>query len=210
MCHAAPQGATPTLYSLVFGEGVVNDATSIVLLRAVQRISRAAQLSGGTLLAIALNFGRLFSLSLLLGVATGLLAAYLIRAFFLGAHSTDREVSLLGLLGFFSYVAAEAAGLSGILAAFFCALTQSHFAWHSLSPSAKAVSVYAFRQLSFVAESFLLLLAGWCMCSSSLWASDYTKVMGEKRSGAGQRRGGALPRAWPGESRKGRGSCGWG
>ena len=30
--------ATPLVYSLVFGEGVVNDASSIVLLRAVQKI----------------------------------------------------------------------------------------------------------------------------------------------------------------------------
>lgn len=28
----------PVLYPLVFGEGIVNDATSIVLLRAVQKI----------------------------------------------------------------------------------------------------------------------------------------------------------------------------
>ena len=36
--HPWLQEATPTLYSLIFGEGVVNDATSIVLLRAVQKI----------------------------------------------------------------------------------------------------------------------------------------------------------------------------
>jgi hypothetical protein len=35
------QDAAPVLYSLVFGEGVVNDATSIVLLRAVQKIRYA-------------------------------------------------------------------------------------------------------------------------------------------------------------------------
>lgn len=34
----AVQDTAPVLYSLIFGEGVVNDATSIVLLRAVQKI----------------------------------------------------------------------------------------------------------------------------------------------------------------------------
>lgn len=34
------QESSPVLFSLIFGEGVVNDATSIVLLRAVQRIRR--------------------------------------------------------------------------------------------------------------------------------------------------------------------------
>lgn len=35
------QDRSPTLFSLVFGEGVVNDAVSIVLLRAVQGIRYA-------------------------------------------------------------------------------------------------------------------------------------------------------------------------
>jgi NhaP-type Na+/H+ or K+/H+ antiporter len=38
------QESSPMLYSLVFGEGVVNDATSIVLLRAVQKIRCTALL----------------------------------------------------------------------------------------------------------------------------------------------------------------------
>ena len=54
------QEATPLLYSLVFGEGVVNDATSIVLLRAIQRIHGLPQLSGATLGEIVSNFSQLF------------------------------------------------------------------------------------------------------------------------------------------------------
>lgn len=33
------QDETPLLYSLVFGEGVVNDATSVVLFNAIQKIN---------------------------------------------------------------------------------------------------------------------------------------------------------------------------
>ena len=50
------------LYALVFGEGVVNDATSNVLLRAVQSMSRAAELAPETLGALLLGFGRLLAL----------------------------------------------------------------------------------------------------------------------------------------------------
>lgn len=56
------QDAQPVLFSLVFGEGVVNDATSLVLLSAVQKMSRSSQLDVDTMLAIALNFARLFVL----------------------------------------------------------------------------------------------------------------------------------------------------
>lgn len=54
------QDATPLLYSLVFGEGVVNDATSIVLLRAIQRMHSAAQFSAGALGDVLSNFALLF------------------------------------------------------------------------------------------------------------------------------------------------------
>lgn len=38
--QALDQDSQPLLFSLVFGEGVVNDATAVVLLRAVQKIRR--------------------------------------------------------------------------------------------------------------------------------------------------------------------------
>lgn len=61
------QDETPRLYSLVFGEGVVNDATSVVLFNAIQKLdlshinSRAALLFTG-------NFLYLFLASTFLGV----------------------------------------------------------------------------------------------------------------------------------------------
>ena len=131
------QDAQPMLYSLVFGEGVVNDATAIVLLRAVSGIrcaggqaagpwgqtglwggqqgcgtcrpvqpcapacvrthlptrppascSTDSQLNGATLALIALNFARLFVLSLLLGVGVGLFSAVLVKRTFAEHHST--------------------------------------------------------------------------------------------------------------------------
>lgn len=54
------QEATPLLYSLVFGEGVVNDATSIVLLRAIQKIGGASHLTGATVWQLCANFTQLF------------------------------------------------------------------------------------------------------------------------------------------------------
>ena len=61
------QEETPLLYSLVFGEGVVNDATSVVLFNAVQKIN-ADTVNGLTALHIFLNFLYLFTTSTLLGV----------------------------------------------------------------------------------------------------------------------------------------------
>lgn len=106
------------------------------------------------------NFLYLFVCSLLLGVAAGLLSALIIRSFFLRHHSTDREILLTILSGLVVYVFAEAVGLSGIFAIFFCGITMSHYTYHSLSKPAQAVSVYSFRILSFGAETFMLVYAG--------------------------------------------------
>ncbi|KAJ9562813.1 hypothetical protein OSB04_007973 [Centaurea solstitialis] len=61
------QDETPLLYSLVFGEGVVNDATSVVLFNAVRKIN-GDTFRGKAVLHILLDFLYLFSTSTLLGV----------------------------------------------------------------------------------------------------------------------------------------------
>ena len=58
----------PLLYSLVFGEGVVNDATSVVLFRAVQKLA-LKDFTGMQVLRISGSFLQLFFTSTILGIA---------------------------------------------------------------------------------------------------------------------------------------------
>ena len=55
------------LYSLVFGEGVVNDATSIVLFRAVENID-LTEINVFTILQILGEFVYLYILSTIMGI----------------------------------------------------------------------------------------------------------------------------------------------
>lgn len=61
------QNENPFLYSLVFGEGVVNDATSVVLFNAIQKID-VSKLNGSTVLHVFQDFLYLFSTSTALGI----------------------------------------------------------------------------------------------------------------------------------------------
>ena len=61
------QDETPLLYSLVFGEGVVNDATSVVLFNAIQSFD-LSRLDHTIALKLFGNFLYLFFASTLLGV----------------------------------------------------------------------------------------------------------------------------------------------
>ncbi|KAF8387925.1 hypothetical protein HHK36_026587 [Tetracentron sinense] len=153
------QDETPLLYSLVFGEGVVNDATSVVLFNAIQRFD-LSHLSPSIFLEFAGNFFYLFISSTMLGVLVGLLSAYIIKKLYFGRHSTDREVALMILMAYFSYMLAELFYLSGILTVFFCGIVMSHYTWHNVTESSRVTTKHAFATLSFVAEIFIFLYVG--------------------------------------------------
>lgn len=60
------QDETPLLYSLVFGEGVVNDATSVVLFNAIQNFD-LVHIDAAVVLEVVGNFFYLFFTSTFLG-----------------------------------------------------------------------------------------------------------------------------------------------
>jgi Sodium/hydrogen exchanger family len=72
MLHILSPSAQPVLHSLLFGEGVMNDITAVVLLRAAADV-RAATLAEAVHVLVA--FARLFLFSALAGVAAGLASA---------------------------------------------------------------------------------------------------------------------------------------
>ncbi|CAI0447794.1 unnamed protein product [Linum tenue] len=153
------QEDTPLLYSLVFGEGVVNDATSVVLFNAIQRFD-LSHITSSIALQLLGSFLYLFFTSTLLGIAIGLLSAYIIKKLYFGRHSTDREVSLMMLMAYLSYVMAELFDLSGILTVFFCGIVMSHYTWHNVTESSRVTTKHAFAALSFISEIFIFLYVG--------------------------------------------------
>ncbi|KAL7584225.1 sodium/hydrogen exchanger 4 isoform X1 [Lactuca sativa] len=180
------QDETPLLYSLVFGEGVVNDATSVVLFNAVQKIN-ADTLNSHTALRIFLDFLYLFTTSTLLGVSAGLVTAYILRGLYVGRHSSVREIALMVLVAYLSYMLAELFELSGILTVFFAGVLMSHYSWHNVTESSRITTRYAFATLSFIAETFIFLYVGmdaldyekWKMSMLSIWTKMgiYSTVM---------------------------------
>ncbi|OWM78548.1 sodium/hydrogen exchanger 2-like [Punica granatum] len=153
------QDETPLLYSLVFGEGVVNDATSVVLFNAIQSFD-LSHINSSIALQFIGNFLNLFISSTMLGILAGLLSAYIIKKLYFGRHSTDREVALMILMAYLSYMLAELFYLSAILTVFFCGIVMSHYTWHNVTESSRVTTKHAFATLSFVAEIFIFLYVG--------------------------------------------------
>ncbi|KAI3456856.1 hypothetical protein Pfo_013519, partial [Paulownia fortunei] len=172
------QEETPLLYSLVFGEGVVNDATSVVLFNAVQKLD-VNRVDGWTAVHVLVDFLYLFSTSTALGVAAGLLTAYVLKGLYFGRHSSVREIALMVLMAYLSYMLAELFELSGILTVFFSGIFMSHYAWHNVTDSSRITTRHVFAMMSFIAETFIFLYVGmdaldiekWKMSKLSAWDS---------------------------------------
>ncbi|KAJ4955595.1 hypothetical protein NE237_012378 [Protea cynaroides] len=169
------QDKTPLLYSLVFGEGVVNDATSIVLFNAVQTLDLN---SINAFLALKLfgTFLYLFLTSTALGMAVGLISAYIIKTLYFGRHSTDREVAVMMLMAYLSYMVAELLSLSGILTIFFCGIVMSHYTWHNVTESSRITTKHAFATISFIAETFIFLYVGMDALDIDKWKASHTSA----------------------------------
>nr|WFD52747.1 NHX1 [Nitraria sibirica] len=153
------QDETPLLYSLVFGEGVVNDATSVVLFNAIQGFD-LSNISSSIVMRFTGNLLYLFFLSTLLGISVGLSSAYIIKKLYYGRHSTDRELAIMILMSYLSYMMAEIFQLSGILTVFFCGIVMSHYTWHNVAQSSRITAKHTFTTLSFLSEIFIFLYVG--------------------------------------------------
>ncbi|XP_022150190.1 sodium/hydrogen exchanger 2-like [Momordica charantia] len=167
---------TPFLYSLVFGEGVVNDATSIVLFKAIQRFD-LSHITSTNAFELLGSFLYLFFASSSLGVLVGLASAFIIKKLYFGRHSTDREVALMILMPYLSYMIAELCNLSGILTVFFCGIVMSHYTWHNVTESSRVTTKHAFATFSYVSEIFIFSYVGmdaldiekWRIVRQRLW-----------------------------------------
>ena len=87
--------------------------------------------------SLAMEVSLQLLVSAIIGMFCGLLNARIFKAQPSLRHFPIHQTALVMLFGYLAYAAAEAFGVSGILTLFIAAVTQAHYAWHSLSKSAQ-------------------------------------------------------------------------
>ncbi|XP_057948024.1 sodium/hydrogen exchanger 4 isoform X2 [Malania oleifera] len=102
----------------------------------------------------------------------GLLTAYALKTLYFGRHSTVREISLMILMAYLSYMLAELLELSGILTVFFCGILMSHYAWHNVTDSSRITTRHGFAAMSFIAETFIFLYVGMDALDIEKWKTS--------------------------------------
>lgn len=173
----------PRLGALIFGEGVLNDALSIVLFKALlsaylatldnpySHTSAPADPLSLSASSLAIKVIMQLLLSTVIGLTCGLLNARMFKLLPNMRLYPIHQTSLVMLCGYGAYSLAEAVGVSGILTLFVSAVAQSHYSWHSLSKSSQLSTRISFVAISDIAEGFAFSYVG-----LSLWGVDSNEL----------------------------------
>ena len=138
----------PKLFSLVFGEGITNDAVSIILFNTVVNFSRSnEEFNAGSTLELTTEFAALGARSIGVGMLFAILAAYLLKRVRALTKTPVSECACIFSFAYVSYVLAELWHLSGIITLLTCAVMMANYAWYNLSPQGKQSSVVIFSFL---------------------------------------------------------------
>ena len=141
------------LVTVLEGESLVNDATALVL----YRFAIAAVAAGGIALGEAAGS---FVLVAIGGIAMGAAVGWLTDLAFRRLRDPLLEVAASFVACFVSFLAADAIGLSGVIAVVTTGLLLGQLQHRSLSPATRTAAVSVWNFVEFVLTSLIFLLAG--------------------------------------------------
>lgn len=157
----AELGVDPLLYSLVFGESVLNDAIAISLFKTFFEYYKpeGPNLSESEIPSALLSFVVISGLSIMVGVFLGLVASWMYKNLDLKRYP-NLETSLLFCFCYLCYATAEAIALSGIMALFFQGIVLSHYNSYNLSETAHVASEQIFSTFATLTETIVFVYMG--------------------------------------------------
>ncbi|KFO19979.1 Sodium/hydrogen exchanger 5 [Fukomys damarensis] len=166
-----------TLFIIVFGESLLNDAVTVVLYKVCNsfvEMGPANVQATDYLKGVA----SLFVVSLG-GAAVGFVFAFLLA---LTTRFTKRvriiEPLLVFLLAYAAYLTAEMASLSAILSVTMCGLGCKKYVEANISHKSRTAVKYTMKTLASCAETVIFMLLGISAVDSSKWAWDSGLVLG--------------------------------
>jgi len=157
-------GLPSRLLAILEGEGLVNDATALVLLRSAVAAMGAGVTAGGVI-------GD-FVVAVVGAVAIGVLVGFLnVR---IRRHISDSvmNTAISFVVPFIAYIPAEDFGFSGILAVVVCGLVTSDLAARFLRAEDRITEETNWLTLAFLMEGFIFLLMGISLEDVLTYAGD--------------------------------------
>ncbi|RLN65560.1 hypothetical protein BBP00_00002771 [Phytophthora kernoviae] len=156
-------GVPPLLFNLVFGESMLNDGVAIVAFSLFQGLIRDGiedvTLNNAGIIIIKV-FGIGFGSVGLAAIVCFTSAFLLKRADPVLQQYPSYEISIVLLSAYLSYVIADLAGLSGIVALFFSGVLMSHYHLYNIADESATALRHLLTTTSFMAENFVFIYMG--------------------------------------------------
>lgn len=148
----------PKLYTIIFGESLLNDAISIVMFETCAKFHGKKVTFSSFFEGVAL-FLMTFTISTFIGIAIGIIVALILK------HSHIRrypqiETCLVLLFAYQSYFFSNGAHMSGIVSLLFCGITLKHYAYFNMSRRTQIATKYIFQFLAQLSENFIFIYLG--------------------------------------------------
>ena len=151
----------PKLFSILFGEGVVNDAVCIVIYKILTDFQRGGgQFSFSAVVGMFETFLSLFLWSFVIGLGMGIVGSLILKSLKKYNIGRQAECALICLFAYLSYILSEELELSPIIALLFNGIFNSHYSFYNLSFQAREESSILSRVLSALAEAFVFVYLG--------------------------------------------------
>ncbi|EJS42159.1 nhx1p [Saccharomyces arboricola H-6] len=148
----------PKLYTIIFGESLLNDAISIVMFETCQKF-HGQPATFSSIFEGAGLFLMTFSVSLLIGVLIGILVALLLKHTHIRRYP-EIESCLILLIAYESYFFSNGCHMSGIVSLLFCGITLKHYAYYNMSKRSQITIKYIFQLLARLSENFIFIYLG--------------------------------------------------
>lgn len=153
------------LYTIIFGESILNDSVAIVLFKVLGQF-RGHDVSFFNIIRGCISFIGVFTGSILIGVLMSLICALMLK------HTQvyrfpSLESSIIVLLAYFSYLLSNSVKLSGIVSLLFCGITLKHYTYNNMSTRSRKTTKYMFRVLSQLSENFVFCYLGVTVLTTS-------------------------------------------
>ena len=151
----------PKLFSILFGEGVVNDAVCIVIYKILTDFQKGGgQFSFSSVVSMFGTFVSLFGWSFVIGLGMGIIGSLILKSLKKYSIGRQAECALICLFAYLSYILSEELELSPIIALLFNGIFNSHYSFYNLSFQAREESSVLSRVLSALAEAFVFVYLG--------------------------------------------------
>ncbi|KAG9125934.1 monovalent cation:H+ antiporter, CPA1 (nhx1) [Ceratobasidium sp. 392] len=148
----------PKLYSVIFGESILNDAVSIVMYETLSQFHGTDIYLSSFFRGVGI-FLLSFSVSMALGVGFGLGCSLMLKHSSLTSYP-GIESCLVALIAYTSYFFSNGMHMSGIVSLLFCGITLKHYAYHTMSRRTQRTTKYMFAVLAQLSENFIFIYLG--------------------------------------------------